>query len=87
MNATTNHINTHESRTVRGVRFVFLFGCGYAALGEKDEENAPIGVALLDSEIDRQGETKLVPRLYNWGFTRLVYSVVSTKNCTIAVGA
>src|SRR5208337_1402493 len=28
-----DHINTHESRTVRGVRYVFLFGCGYAALG------------------------------------------------------
>jgi len=33
VNATTNHINTHESRAVRGARFVFLFGCGHAALG------------------------------------------------------
>jgi len=33
VNATTNHINTHESRTVRGARSVFLFSCGYTALG------------------------------------------------------
>ena len=33
MNATTNHINTHKSRTVRGVRSVFDVGCGSAALG------------------------------------------------------
>ncbi len=33
MNATTNHINTYESHAVRGARFEFLFGCGYAALG------------------------------------------------------
>ena len=33
MNATTNHINRHESRSVRGGRVVFLLGCGSAALG------------------------------------------------------
>ena len=48
VNSTKDHINMHEYRAVRGMRFVILFGCGSAALGRKHCSAKPREQPQLD---------------------------------------